>query len=534
MKKINRYLMTLVLAFGFVLFTGPADLAAESADEQVAQPVANVSIGAHGLTFQPKVEYAGLVLTVATPGGAVFSKTFNPGITPYFELSELDGNSLLDGSYTFELRVLPVTDKMVRTSEEAAGFENQGLLAEEALTQNGYFTVQGGNIVTMGAAQDGLAQPLDIVHVDDVIIQFSLCVGNDCVNGENFGFDTLRLKENNLRIHFDDTSNSASFPNNDWRITINDSSNGGANYFRVDDATNGKSPFTIEANAPSHSLYVDDGGRLGLGTSTPVVEVHIKDGDTPTLRLEQDGSSGFTPQTWDVAGNETNFFVRDVTNGSQLPFKIRPGADNNSLYIDSDNDIGLGTTSPDGRLDITVPSGYTAPALVINSDTNTLAALNIVRAGDSTAKFVAGGSAVQFGSVTDDPVKIFVNDSTEVFAFNTNGSLLSSTGASLTTGGVWTDASSRTLKENIRNLSSEEALEAFEDLNPVRYNYKVDKSEEYIGFIAEDVPELVAIKNRKGLAPMDVVAVLTKVLKEQQKTISDLNARIEHLEKKSQ
>ena len=102
--------------------------------------------------------------------------------------------------------------------------------------------------------------------------------------------------------------------------------NAGAVPLVIDDATAGNSPFTIEAGAPSHSLYVDDGGRLGFGTSTPVVELHVKDGDTPTLRLEQDGSSGFTPQTWDLAGNETNFFIRDVTNGSALPFRIRPGA----------------------------------------------------------------------------------------------------------------------------------------------------------------------------------------------------------------
>jgi hypothetical protein len=70
---------------------------------------------------------------------------------------------------------------------------------------------------------------------------------------------------------------------------------------------------------------VDDGGRVGLGTSTPVVDLHVVSGDSPTLRLEQNGSSGFTPQTWDVAGNETNFFVRDVTHSSNLPFRIRPG-----------------------------------------------------------------------------------------------------------------------------------------------------------------------------------------------------------------
>jgi len=197
----------------------------------------------------------------------------------------------------------------------------------------------------------GLAMA-DIVHLDDVIVNGSLCAGFDCVNGESFGFDTIRLKENNLRIKAQDTSNSASFPTNDWQITFNDSANGGANKFSIDDIDGGRTPFTIEASAPSHSLYVDDGGRIGLGTSTPVVEMHIVNGDSPTLRLEQNGSSGFTPQTWDVAGNETNFFVRDATNSSKLPFKIRPGAATNSIYIDTTGFVGIGDSSPDEKLDI--------------------------------------------------------------------------------------------------------------------------------------------------------------------------------------
>ena len=58
----------------------------------------------------------------------------------------------------------------------------------------------------------------DNVIRDDLIVDGSACVGFDCVNGESFGFDTMRLKENNLRLHFQDTSSSASFPSNDWRI----------------------------------------------------------------------------------------------------------------------------------------------------------------------------------------------------------------------------------------------------------------------------------------------------------------------------
>lgn len=198
----------------------------------------------------------------------------------------------------------------------------------------------------VAAAAVSAGAQADQVFADDVIVQGSLCVGQDCVNNENFGFDTIRIKENNTRIAFVDTSTTSSFPSVDWELQANESTNGGANRFAFLDRTNGRTIFVMEAAAPNNSLYIDDSGNIGLGTSTPVLPLHVRDGNSPGLRLEQDGSSGFTAQTWDIAGNEANFFVRDVTNGSRLPFKIQPGAPNNALYVASDGDIGLGTQSP--------------------------------------------------------------------------------------------------------------------------------------------------------------------------------------------
>jgi hypothetical protein len=104
-------------------------------------------------------------------------------------------------------------------------------------------------------------------------------------------------------------------------------------------------------------------------------------------------------------------------------------------------------------------------------------------------------------------------------------------------GGTWTDASSRDLKDNIRELSTEDAVQALAALDPVTFNYKSDLAWQHVGFIAEDVPPLVAAPDRKGLAPMDIVAVLTKVVQEQKATIeeqktqlSSLLARMERLE----
>jgi hypothetical protein len=239
----------------------------------------------------------------------------------------------------------------------------------------------------------------DQVILDDLIVVGSNCVGQDCVNGESFGFDTIRVKENNLRIKFQDTSSSASFPTNDWQLTANDSSNGGANKFSIDDIDGGRTPFTIEAGAPSHSLYVDDGGRLGLGTSTPVADAHIKSGNTPTVRLEQDGSSGFSAQTWDLAGNEANFFIRDATNGSTLPFRVFPGSPSNALTIEGTGDVGVGTTTPDGDFDVESSGGFTTFRLTAAGASPNSAVMTYTQGGAAAGSFrinIDDGDAQEF------------------------------------------------------------------------------------------------------------------------------------------
>jgi hypothetical protein len=51
-----------------------------------------------------------------------------------------------------------------------------------------------------------------------------------------------------------------------------------------------------------------------------------------------------------------------------------------------------------------------------------------------------------------------------------------------------------------------------------------------VGFIAEDVPDLVSTKDRKGLSPMDIVAVLTKVVQELKAENEGLKVKNESLE----
>lgn len=83
-------------------------------------------------------------------------------------------------------------------------------------------------------------------------------------------------------------------------------------------------------------------------------------------------------------------------------------------------------------------------------------------------------------------------------------------------------SSSREMKEDIVDLDAASASDALQMLNPVKYVYKDDESREpRVGFIAEDVPELVANADRKSDPIMDVVALLTRVVKDQQQTIDE-------------
>jgi len=349
-----------------------------------------------------------------------------------------------------------------------------------------------GMLLLTGLAVAGLSEATraDIVHNDDVIITFSLGVGSDSTNGQNFGFDTIILRENNLRILFDDTSSSGSFPNNDWRLTANDSANGGGNYFSIDDATTNRQVFRVDAGAPANSLRVDSAGDVGVGIDNPVVELHVRDGDSPTLRLEQDGSSGFAAQSWDIAGNETNFFVRDVSNGSRLPFRIKPSAPTNSLYVDTDGAIGLGTASPEQALHVRRTDAALTTILVENANAATQQVG--IQMMNSAADWRINNTGNQLrlrNETANQEVLVLQQNRVRLFSVNSNGHPLEvdpdmagfGIGAHVTDGGVWTNGSSRTFKQNIELLAPEEALAALRELAPVMYQYIAEPDEGYVG-----------------------------------------------------
>ncbi len=318
-----------------------------------ALPVVAEEAATRGPAMSFDVKLGGrLELRVNGPGDLIFEQVFAEGTKPAFALFDKAGNSHPDGTYLWELRLAPTASTQSRDSQTAIAKRRMPAMA------SGSFAIADGEFVPPDLQEEAPEKAFfadiptkDVLHYDDVIITGSLCVGFDCANGESFGYDTVKLKENNLRLFFEDTS-VGSFPTGDWRLRINDTTSGGASYFAVEDGTNARTPFRIETGAPTHSLYVEDYGRVGLGTSIPYVELHIVDGDSPTIRLDQDGSSGWAAQRWDLCGNETNFFIRDVTNGSKLSFRIQPNTPSSTLSLRSTGYVGIGTWSPADKLEI--------------------------------------------------------------------------------------------------------------------------------------------------------------------------------------
>lgn len=197
-----------------------------------------------------------------------------------------------------------------------------------------------------------------------------------------------------------------------------------------------------------------------------------------------------------------------------------------SQVYDDGNFVGIGTTSPQQRLEVN-------GSIRINEQNSAIAGLMITQAGGETGYVLHNrASTLTIGAGSIDRITIDRDGNVGIGESRPSHPLQMASGAHVTRGGVWTNASSRSVKEDIHSLAAGEALDALAGLEPVSFRYVGTDPETYLGFIAEDVPELVAMAGREGLSSMDLVAVLTRVVQSQQERIDTLEVRLEALEKR--
>ncbi len=519
------------------------------ADVAAAAGRTGVEVRGNVLLARAAEDVAGAQVTVTGPGNFVLQRAFAPGEAVSLALSGRDGEALADGQYDYEVVWSPRA-AATRGAAELAG----GEAVVQGPRASGTFRVSGGQAVQPAVASERRAgaprrgardaggdqpvppEPDDQVIADDLIVQGSTCSGLDCVNNESFGFDTIRLKENNTRLQFFDTSTGA-FPSNNWQIRANDSASGGRNFLGfVDQGADGSSEtgsvlLSVTAGAPADSIRVDGTGRVGFRTATPVLDLHVKTGNTPAMRLEQDGSSGFTAQTWDIAGNEANFFVRDVTGGSRLPFRIRPGAPTSSIDVSASGNVGVGTASPSAALHVSRSDG-TAKLLVqennATADRVTLQLQNSAPNNKTRFLVQSGTGASGIWSFDNNGQALDSFSITRVGAA-ANAFTLTSAG-NLTIAGTLTQGSDRASKDDINAVDPLAVLAKVSELPIATWRYKGDGAT-HVGPMAQDFHAAFGLgADDKHIAPGDMAAVALAAVQALNAEVARKDARIQALE----
>jgi hypothetical protein len=240
---------------------------------------------------------------------------------------------------------------------------------------------------------------------------------------------------------------------------------------------------------------------------------------------------------WFIGADQVSLFV-ELGGGGTVPIEARSSGD---VYLADRNinvqrfpvRLGIRTLDPQGDLHI---SGDTDQDIFsgIGADLVTGPAFNFGYAGSSFGRSsgffnvrpdaLASAPNPSLRFATANVVRMIIDNQGFVglgAVANPIHPLQLQSGAHVTAGGVWTDASSREYKQDIAPLAADAALAALGQLTPVTFAYRADPAEHHVGFVAEDVPALVATADRKGLSPMDIVAVLTRVVQEQQQAMED-------------
>ncbi len=277
-----------------------------------------------------------------------------------------------------------------------------------------------------------------------------------------------------------------------------------------------------------------DGDDVGSGGDGVVTQAQFSGTTTKTLRLSR--SEGLA----DVTASFTDRYEANTDNQT-LSEVLRLGNDAQEYSAVNFSKIGIGTESvhPEALLQVDgsikvggdpggrrlmfggLETGGTFWLKVPGAETGSLfQGFKTDSNGDPDAVHIMPGHQ---GGLT-------VRKGGRVGIYETNPGYPLQVNVAYCTGTEWKNGSSREYKEDIETLSYAQALEAFSQLQPVSYHYKAeyvdDPDDLALGFIAEDLPELVAERDGKSLNPMKIITVLTKVVQQQQNEIELLKQQI--------
>ena len=275
------------------------------------------------------------------------------------------------------------------------------------------------------------------------------------------------------------------------------------------------SPFGIATNAVRR-MTIDSSGNVGIGTTSPVTQMHLYKASGTVTYTTQSGSN------YGYFGNDGNYIYLATNVGATgVKFRVSMAAPDNAATIDSSGNLLVGTTSSNGKL--TVNSASTNAGLFYVSGTSLLStpASYFEKADNNT-------------TTSNIFVRFTINSQA------TGSGQINANGASAAAFGSFSDSR---LKENIVDLPSQ--LDNIMALRTVEFDYiESEGGGHQIGFIAQEVqeiyPDLVGERedgmltltdlNKNDARLIKAIQEMKAIIDTQASTITSLTDRITALE----
>jgi hypothetical protein len=381
-------------------------------------------------------------------------------------------------------------------------------------------------LTSAGLLGVGTSTPADQVHItgnmrvegNPVSNAVTLLVnGTDPTNQDNIGIDLIKRTTNNVsaRIEFDGFSSQS----------IDEAQ---LNFFTKQAAGALTKRMTILAN-----------GFVGINTAAPTELLHVNqgnvliDGDASQLYLKSDpasidpgdiifmnGNNTLKARVWSSPSTAQGLCLNGT--GTALP----------AMFIDPADNVGIGTTTPSGKLNIVAPNlgNFLQLTNSVTPDMHIFFGDNlggIVNPQGVIYFEVFGAESYIFGGelMPDGDAQWELGKSTHRWlnVYAQNGTI---------------NTSDARQKENINALGY--GLDEVMKLKPVTFNWinGTDKNKK-IGFLAQEVrtiiPEVVKegedANKTLGIFYSDLIPVLTKAIQEQQQVINDQKSAMQGMDK---
>ena len=311
-------------------------------------------------------------------------------------------------------------------------------------------------------------------------------------------------------------------------IRLNDT-NGGrvdfemdANLFSIQENTN-RNRFVIETNgtaASTNQLYLNNDGNVGIQVANPSLDLVVGGGGLL-------GLSGTADLRIEAGANFTNFTHSLTDTGSGGFFKIRDGAPANSLTIESDGKIGMGTFSAaadlhvrragaDIRVEDTVVGGS---QVLMELQKNGIPAFRLTNTGNASSWDFTQRTNKNFtlSKAGSGGFEMQITPTGDVFA---RGDVYAQ-GIMLT--------SSRSAKTDFAEIKTSDVMKKLAEINVEEWSYK-GKKDRHISPMAEDFYSLFQLgPDNKHINPNDLASVAIIAAKELQAQTALLKAENETL-----